>query len=357
MPRPRNTIPTYRLHKQSGQARCSVGGKDYYLGPWNSPESRREYAALIDRLSRPAIAEPVPEAAKTIGTASVNELCLLFMADQFKRYTDAAGKQSTECACYLGVIRILKELYGEEPVKDFGPNRLRRSRDKMIAEGWTRKYINKQVSRLRRIFRWGVSVEVVPVKIVTALETLEGLREGDSAAPDLPPRQDVPQEHIDLIKTTLRKRTRDIVDLLLFTGARPGELLSVTTRIIDTSGPIWTAELVRHKNRWRGQSRTLYFGPRAQRILAEYLKPDEPDARLFPIRRGTLSQTIARHCLLHKLPHFTAHNLRHTAATLLRDELGTEYAQAMLGHKHLKMTEEYSKRAKGKAIEAAGKLG
>lgn len=40
-------IPSYRLHKPSGQARVIVGGKQIYLGPFGSPESQRRYAQLL----------------------------------------------------------------------------------------------------------------------------------------------------------------------------------------------------------------------------------------------------------------------------------------------------------------------
>ena len=51
MPR-RNSVPSYRLHKQSGQAIVTFpdgcgGRRDYLLGPYGSPESRAEYARLL----------------------------------------------------------------------------------------------------------------------------------------------------------------------------------------------------------------------------------------------------------------------------------------------------------------------
>ncbi len=51
MPR-RNHVPAYRLHKQSGQAVVTLpdglgGRKDFLFGPFNSPESRAEYARLL----------------------------------------------------------------------------------------------------------------------------------------------------------------------------------------------------------------------------------------------------------------------------------------------------------------------
>jgi hypothetical protein len=40
-------VPTYRLHKQSGQAIVTLSGQDYLLGKHRSPESRAEYARLL----------------------------------------------------------------------------------------------------------------------------------------------------------------------------------------------------------------------------------------------------------------------------------------------------------------------
>src|SRR4051794_23673526 len=47
MPRRSNRVPGYRLHKPSGQAVVTLGGKDYYLGPHGSPASRAAYGRLI----------------------------------------------------------------------------------------------------------------------------------------------------------------------------------------------------------------------------------------------------------------------------------------------------------------------
>jgi hypothetical protein len=47
MPRLTKRRPAYRLHKASGQAIVSLSGRDFYLGPWNSPESHAEYSRLM----------------------------------------------------------------------------------------------------------------------------------------------------------------------------------------------------------------------------------------------------------------------------------------------------------------------
>ena len=41
--RQRRRIPSYRLHRPSGQAVVTLSGRDFYLGPHGSKISRAEY--------------------------------------------------------------------------------------------------------------------------------------------------------------------------------------------------------------------------------------------------------------------------------------------------------------------------
>ena len=57
---PRKSVPSYRLHKPSGQARTIIDGRHVYLGKYNSPESHQRYARLLAELAQPGRdAEPV----------------------------------------------------------------------------------------------------------------------------------------------------------------------------------------------------------------------------------------------------------------------------------------------------------
>jgi hypothetical protein len=47
MPNPSKRVPAYRHHKSDGRAVVTIGGRDIYLGRWNSPESRDEYDRVI----------------------------------------------------------------------------------------------------------------------------------------------------------------------------------------------------------------------------------------------------------------------------------------------------------------------
>ena len=39
--------PAYLLHQATGQARVRINGKDIYLGPFGSPESKERYREVL----------------------------------------------------------------------------------------------------------------------------------------------------------------------------------------------------------------------------------------------------------------------------------------------------------------------
>lgn len=351
-------IPAYTHHKATGQARVRVAGRDYYLGQYGSVESRRKYGELIAKLASglDIDAERLKAGAKVEpGQFTVNELCLAFMRHA-ETYYVKDGEQTAEVDCYRSAIRVLVNLYGHETVDSFGPLALKATRMKMIAETWCRDYVNKQVCRVRHIFRWGVENELVNPTTLQKLEALSPLLRGRTEAPDYPPPKPVPSEEIEAVRASLSQRHRDLIDLQLSSGARPGELLKLTTRIIDRSKGIWTVNLASHKTAHHGKERILYFGPKAQLILNRYLS-DELDERLFKVRRDTYSKAIEYHLEKLGLPHWPPNWLRHTAATRYREEFDLEAAQAMLGHTKSAMTERYAPHNKKAAFNAASKLG
>src|ERR1051326_8719139 len=83
MPRTKKgTPPSYRQHT-SGQAVITVrtmSGRrwDILLGPWNSPESKSEYARVLGVLSANGGRYPDPEQAPSPTDLSVNEIILAF---------------------------------------------------------------------------------------------------------------------------------------------------------------------------------------------------------------------------------------------------------------------------------------
>lgn len=182
MPRPRNAVPSYLLHKPSGQARVRIAGRDYYLGPYLSEQSRQKYAELIQQhFAGALVADPVHPQATQSGI-SVAELVLVYLqfADAF--YVKEGGP-TKEPGLIRMAVRPLVRLFGALPAVDFGPLALKAVREEMISAGWVRKTVNESVNRIRRMYKHAVENELVPADALLRLQAVAPLKAGKSAAP------------------------------------------------------------------------------------------------------------------------------------------------------------------------------
>lgn len=341
-------LPAYRLHKARNCAVVTIAGRDYYLGAYGSIESHQKYGDLIAKYSAGLL---IPTQNKTTPGIMLCELTLSYV--QFaEKYYQKNGRPTDEYHCILSALRPLCFLYGDYFVADFGPLALKAVRTRMIELKWSRKYINKSIGRIRRMFRWGVSNELFGVEVLTRLQAVESLFEGRSDAIERPTRTEVPEENIAAVRNSVNERIRDMMDLALWTGARPGELVMLTGHMIDQSDDVWTATLSTHKMQHKGKARILAFGPNSQQVLRKYLQGDLK-ARLFPMTRATFSANIKAACLKLGIPAFTGHWLRHNAATRIREAKGLDSAQVLLGHSKASTTEIYAHVDNSKLIEIA----
>ena len=364
MARKPNVFPSYLLHKQSGQARVRINGRDYLLGPYGSDESRIAYGQLIAKLAGGVQIDPIadskrgslPRNESDDPGPSVGELCLVFLKHAETHYVKN-GKQTSEVFILKSVIRPLNELYGMLPAKDFGPLALKAVRVKMVELGWTRGTINAGMSRIRRIFKHAIANELIDGSILPRLQCVAPLLAGRTEAHDNAPRSAVESDDITTVKKLVSPLVCDLIDLQRLTGSRSGELLKLTTGSINRStSDVWVAELGDHKAVHHGKSRTLHFGPHAQLILTKYLSAD-PDERLFRMTGAAYRRAITRACEKLGIDRWVPHQLRHTNADVVREEFGLEHAQATLGHAKANMTEHYAKASRAKAAEVARKIG
>jgi hypothetical protein len=78
MPRLTHKIPSYRLHKASGQAVVTLNGRDHYLGPHGSPESQEAYRRVLQEVAV-SNRRQLPRTPDTVSAAStINELIVAF---------------------------------------------------------------------------------------------------------------------------------------------------------------------------------------------------------------------------------------------------------------------------------------
>ena len=371
-------LPSYLLHKPTGQARVRISGRDHYLGEYGSDKSRIRYGQLIAKLAGGQSIDPIaPKKSGSTTTSveadpgpSVGEICLTFLRHAETHYVKN-GQQTSEVHIVRSIIRVLRGLYGMIPAKDFGPLALKAVRAAMIAgdpnaknskgepeprKPWSRNSINAAMSRIRRIFKRAVEDELIEPSVLEKLKAVAPLLAGRTEAHDNAPRHAVDPEHIEAVRSRVSPLVRDLIDLQRLTGARSGELVGLTTGMIDRTGPVWLARLTGHKTEHHGQSRTLAFGPQAQLILTRYLSAD-PNARLFAIIRTAYCRAITRACEKAGIERWVPHQLRHTAADAIRQQFGLEHTQAVLGHAKANMSEHYAKAGIAKAAEVAAAVG
>lgn len=184
------------------------------------------------------------------------------------------GEPTNEQSCIRRALRHVRGLYGPTPAADFGPIALKTVRQSMIDAGWTRKAINKQVERVRRMFRWGVENELIPAGTLHALQAVGGLREGRSGARETGPVRPVADEIVDATKPHVSRQAGAMIELQRLTGMRSGEVVAMRGRDIDTTGKIWIYTPESHKTQHQGRERHIYLGPRAQAEIEGFWKPD-----------------------------------------------------------------------------------
>jgi hypothetical protein len=120
------------------------------------------------------------------------------------------------------VLRVLRRLYGNTPALDFGPKALKAVRSEMIRMGWTRKSINRQISRVKHVFSWAGSEEIIPPTIAYGLTVVRGLAKGKEGVKEAPKVRPVAKDAYDAILQPLPKPVRAIVELQHHTAARQG---------------------------------------------------------------------------------------------------------------------------------------
>jgi hypothetical protein len=110
------------------------------------------------------------------------------------------------------------------PARDFGPLALQAIQHRLAESGKSRPYVNYLVDAIRRMFRWGVSQELVSETVYRATATAAGLRKGNTTAREPEPVQPVADEVLETTLPRLPEVVADMVRLQRLTGCWPGEV-------------------------------------------------------------------------------------------------------------------------------------
>ncbi|MGE3107316.1 MAG: tyrosine-type recombinase/integrase [Phycisphaerales bacterium] len=300
---PENGIPSYRLHKSSRRALVSIDGRDHYLGVHGTPESREKYDRLINLWL--VNGRRLPDSGVGVGTddradVTVVEVVARYWEFAEKRY---AGQRAT----LLNIRRalsILRQLFGPTPVSQFGPKALRTYQRALVelpadrlpngaskrSGPLARKTVNYHTGVVKRMFRWAKNEEIVPGEVFDALRDVPWLRAGETKARETPKVRPVPDAIVEATLPFLPEVVADMVRVQRFTGMRPAEVCMMTPRDLDTSPPAWKYVPRHHKTEIHGKDRIVLIGPKAQAVLAKYLRSDDwirpLDAAIFSPREA-----------------------------------------------------------------------
>lgn len=270
MPRLAKAFPKYRRKiKSSGpQAVVTLNGKDHYLGPYGSQASKLFYDRLIAEWL--VAGRQSPSTAAT--TLTVEELIARYWEHAQEFYRRADGTPTPTASNMKPILRVIRRMYGDTDAEEFGPIALKAVRLRFVEMGHSRRTVNDYVDRIKHMFRWGVSEELVDESVVRRLDTVAGLRKGKTEAPDHAPIPPIGDEVVLATMPYLPPVIADMVRFARYTGARPGEICIIRPCDIDRTSEVWLYIPERHKTAHHDKSRAVAVGPKAREIIRSYLE-------------------------------------------------------------------------------------
>jgi integrase len=389
MSKRRRRIPKYRHYKPKNLGVVRIDGRDHYLGRYDSPESWGRYHQLIaDLLSAGPNRVPKTTPSLTPSEVSVNQLVLTYWRFAESYYVKD-GQLTDETYGIRAAVRPIRKAYGHTPAGDFSPLMLKAVRGSMLDAGLSRGVINQHIGRIKRMFKWGVENELIPVSVYQALATVAGLKKGRCRAREPEAVRPVAEADIQAILPAVSDVLRSMVQFQRLTGCRPGEVCCLRPCDLDTHSDVWCYVPESHKAEHHERERRIYIGPAAQDVVRPFLnRPD--DAYCFSpkesisfdqsqvksirtmsdrarrpraSRRGdryttdSYRRAIGRACKRIGIAPWSPNRLRHSCATELRRRYGLEAAQTVLGHSKADVTQVYAERDFGAAEQIMREAG
>ena len=172
--------------------------------------------------------------------------------------------------------------------------------------------VNRRTNLIKGAFKWGVAQELVSGLVWHGLQAVGGLRKGRCEARETEPVGPVPDAIVEATLEHLTPTVAAMVQLQLATAMRPGEMVLMTVRDLDMSGPIWqyTPTSWKTEHHVGRSARVIMLGPKAQEIIKPFLRLDI-SGYLFSPRRA-IEESIAERHEERKTPLYDAH-IRHQA--------------------------------------------
>lgn len=221
---------------------------------------------------------------------------------------------------------------------------LREFQNYLITTGNCRRTINQKIGRIKTVFRWATSLEMVDTKVYHSFVSLPALRRGRTNAPDLPPVPPVLFREVRRATHKMSPTIRRMVLIQWVTGMRSGELVRMSWECFTMIRGAFVYTPKEHKTEHFGHTRQIVFGPRSLAILGRRLDigPVFSNGNGKQYTPTSYRREVIRACDRAGIDHWTPLQLRHSAAKRFRKLMGIESARLALGHASAFTTEIYN---------------
>lgn len=362
-------------HKHSGKGYAwNKGRQIYFPGKHGSPESLRGYRRFLESL----LGERQDFSPRDTSVAELMECWLL------ENEPDISAKN------YHHYLQCAKEVIeaglADSLTCDFGPRKLKEFVGFLVDRGLARSTINQRISRLKCMFKWGVSEEMVPPDICHSLYSVRGMKSGQTAAPDPVQRRPVDWSRVEELDGYLSQTVVAMCRLQWLTGMRSENICCLRMLDVDISDSVWVYRPSQHKTAWRGKGLAVPLGPQGQALIEKCLGGRGRDEFVFrpcdslewharntegfkmwvnrkageQFTPNTFRQAVMRAQarvagldISRRLPTkqqfldagwdpWTPYQLRHAAASRIRQGHSIEEVRAYMGHSTVQATGIYS---------------
>ena len=254
-----------------------------------------------------------------------------FLADAYQDDPDV--KQLVWYPRVRAIAKRLTDMFGMLRITSVKAPAIAKYKARRLEDGIKQSTLNREMSVLRRMFRWGAEQGLVHASNIPTIKTKKESHKIITVSVDDEAR----------LLAQCPKWLSDMVIVAVDTGCRSGELLSIKWGDVDLR-----AGYVRVKTEKAGGSRNLYMTPRVFKVFSS-MPTGLPDVGVFQHPRGkyrvsTLGEAFSNAVKKAGLSNrITFHSLRHTFATR-QTQKGTNpfVLMELLGHSTLEMVLRYA---------------
>ncbi len=261
------------------------------------------------------------------------------LVERFIKNLEAQGKSSFTIIAYKKDLeQFVGFLTGKEvqDIREVKKDEINAFIDKLIADSYTKKSASRKLNSIRTFFRY--------LKQEGIIDQNPSLDVSHPKYVQSPPRIFTKLEYRALRDFAKEdSRTYALVEILLQTGMKIGELANLRTSDVDDS-------MIHIRDYGKTPGRDIPLNKAVKKAVDDYLKnrTNSKDDRLFITRTGhpllirNIRQIIARCFREVGVENATVNDLRNTfIAHQLKQGASVEYIARLVGHKRLSSTERF----------------